>query len=342
MSELPSSPSTQAKLGSHPSSSCTRTRRDWTNLDDGPAGLIAERLLANDVADYVCFRAVCRPWRLCSTDPREHSVLDRRFHPRQWIMLRGTGHRGRRCLINSSTGCSRHVDLPELHGHDVFGPTIEGLLVLLHRATWLVRLLNPLTRQAADLPPATTLPNQNPDLKTPRKVLHVSGAGLADDSTVAVDFDLYGILAVAKPGDGQWTVVCRGPYFLQSLSFADRFYGLTPKAVMVLETSANQPPRLVIAADLPTSLDRTRNYDFHLVDNSGELIFVYRGQGNNDNGDTKYEVYRVSGSTWIRGRWCASTGLVDVLRLSALNMPFLSHLRCSPPLTPIQFTWDLI
>uniref|UniRef100_A0A0A8Y4G9 F-box domain-containing protein n=1 Tax=Arundo donax TaxID=35708 RepID=A0A0A8Y4G9_ARUDO len=94
---------------------------DWTNLGDGPAGLIADHLLANDVADYIRFRAVCRPWRLCSRDPREQCVLDRRFHPRQWIMLRetvATPHRRR--LLNVSSGHCICIDLPELHGHDVF------------------------------------------------------------------------------------------------------------------------------------------------------------------------------------------------------------------------------
>ncbi|CAN6212063.1 unnamed protein product [Urochloa humidicola] len=72
----------------HRSPSRVCSRRDWANgLSAGPAGLIAERVLSHDVADYVRFRAVCAAWRASCPDPRGHGVFDRRFHPRRWIMI---------------------------------------------------------------------------------------------------------------------------------------------------------------------------------------------------------------------------------------------------------------
>ncbi|KAM0827728.1 hypothetical protein ACQ4PT_067998 [Festuca glaucescens] len=213
--ELPSSKRPSA-LRDQPRHQLSSSRRDWSNLGEGPAGLVADRLLANDVADYIRFSAVCGPWRQWSTDPRSHGILDRildrRFHPRKWIMLRET-HDHHRRLLNVSTGqCIEMPRLPELlRGHDVFGPTTEGLLVLLDRSSYVVRLLNPLTGRIANLPPATTLLrfmkyNVSPTANL-REIFEVSDAGLADDSTFAIYFRGMHMLAVAKPGDKRWTLV---------------------------------------------------------------------------------------------------------------------------------------
>ena len=235
----------------------------WSNLEDGPAGMIAERLLANDVADYVRFRAVCRPWRQCSADPRAHGVLDRRFHPRRWIMLREKGaDPDRPRLLNVSTGQCVRAHLPELRGHDVCSPTVEGLVVLRDRSTYAIRLLNPLTRQVSDLPPATTLyalyRRAGMYDADPWLDFEVSAAGLADDATVAVVFKEVQMLAVAKPGDEQWTLVRQGTSFLPAISFAGRFYCITTKSdIKMVDTRDNQPPQLVVAAKIMHWFSRT-------------------------------------------------------------------------------------
>ncbi|KAM0886878.1 hypothetical protein ACQ4PT_028119 [Festuca glaucescens] len=241
--------------------------------------MVAQRLLSGDVADYVRFRAVCRPWRHCSADPRAHGILDRRFHPRRWIMLREkVADPERRRLLNVSTGQCVRAHLPELRGHDVCAPTVEGLLVLLNRSTYAVRLLNPLTRQVSDLPPATTLYPlyRGAHDADPRLDFEVSGAGLADDATVAVLFDEVQMLAIAKPGDEQWTLVKQGIPLSPAISFAGRFYCTTHTEIKMVDTSDdNQLPRLVVAAKIIHWFSRGEG-TVHLLDNDGELVLLSR------------------------------------------------------------------
>lgn len=194
--------------------------RDWSNLGDGPVGLIAERVLAYDVADYVRFRAVCSPWRQSSTEPRTHSGLDRRFHPSKWTMLQEelTSPTGR-SFLNTSTGQCVQIDIPELRDHELLALTPEGLLVLARQppcATTLC-MLNPLTRQLIQLPPLSSfLPSEfHDDMLPERDALSLQGSHfrawgsgiLNDDSTVLLCFHHLYMLGMAKPGDDHWTLL---------------------------------------------------------------------------------------------------------------------------------------
>ncbi|CAM0906397.1 unnamed protein product [Alopecurus aequalis] len=251
--------------------------RDWGNLSCGPAGLIAELVLSNDIADYFRFGAACSAWRRSTVDPRgvRDGALDRRFHPRQWIMLQdiigGVRPRFSR-FLNISTGECIWMELPELDGRTVLAPTSEGLLVLLTVKTDEICLLNPFTGARTDLPPATTLlSGYEPDPFFPRlpgEALAVYGAGITEDLTVVINIGEYQMLAVARRGDEHWTKVkcadrIRGPI----LSFAGRVYCVSDKNIMVVETSPDHPPRLVMAAMLQWPLQ---------FDNGGELMMVHR------------------------------------------------------------------
>ncbi|KAM3336398.1 hypothetical protein ACQJBY_030416 [Aegilops geniculata] len=274
----------------------SRCKMDWAALGDGPAGLIAERVLAYDVADFLRFRAVCSPWRRCSVNPSAHDVLDRRFHPRRWTMLREElAAPERRCFLNTSTGECVQVDIPDLHDHKLLAVTPEGLLLLVHQRNH-VRLLNPLTRKLTELPPLTTLlPSKFKNmgiLDESNELFDTEfiawGSGVASDgSTFVLCFNMLDLLATAKPGDDHWTSVKNnGDGALAALMFEGRFYCVDNNGVMVLKTGADQAPRLEVAAKMDSIYAKMENMDdsqsedsFHLVDNCGELMLVHRWGG---------------------------------------------------------------
>ena len=275
--------------------------RDWSNLGDGPAGLIAELVLAYDVADYLRFRAVCRPWRQCSTEPRSHDGLDRRFYPWRWVLLREPlAAPNRRCFLNSSTGECIQLDLPELLDHELLTVTPEGLLLLLHDRNH-VRLLNPLTRHLTELPPLTTLlPSKDHVMLSRFKIDDLAScSGIAsDDSTVVLCFNRFRMLGMAKPGDDHWVLlkynndgIAKTP-----LVFAGRFYHVNVNGVMVLQIIPNQPPRLEVAAKLNMHVSPI-SQSMHLISNCGELMLVHRQivpvTSRNKSG-YRYNIYRVN------------------------------------------------
>ncbi|KAE8808495.1 hypothetical protein D1007_15050 [Hordeum vulgare] len=295
--------------------------RSWADLEAGPAGLIAECVLAYDVADYISFRAVCRPWRQCSPAPRAYDSLDRRIHPRRWIMLReplsAPSRRSdrrlyprerirlatpdcRRHFLSTSTGKCIHIEIPELRGHDVLALTAEGLLVLLDRPQrTAVRLFNPLTRHLTELPPLTTLLSQEQRdclLSSLDVSAHFGtwGSGILnlndDDSTVVLCFNSLSMLGMAKKGDVCWTPLnIFSPIQMAPLIFLGRFYCVTIQAVMVLE---DQPPRLEVAARLPNRF-QNKGDSVHLVDNDGDLMLVHRSRTVSRYARYGYDAYQV-------------------------------------------------
>ncbi|TKW35483.2 hypothetical protein SEVIR_2G378150v4 [Setaria viridis] len=73
------------------------------------------------------------------------------------------------------------------------------------------------------------------------------------------------------------------------LSFTGRFYCIVEGKVMVVETAGNQPPRLVVAAELPMPTF-PHGDALQLVENARELMLVHRSMSIYTR---KYEVYRV-------------------------------------------------
>ncbi|CAN6243081.1 unnamed protein product [Urochloa humidicola] len=311
------SSSTTLHWGTKRSRTSLSRRRDWSDLGDGPAGLIAERVLtANGVIDYIRFRAVCRSWRRCCPDPRTRAVLeDSRLHPRGWIMLLGeeeelraaaAPHCSRRQFLNVSTGQCIQLDVPELQDHGVlqYNNMDNGLLLLLRKGTGAVRLLNPLTRQVAELPPTTDLEHSPAHIGqcSPSSAALVDGRWVLLYVHGAMD---NGTLAFAKPGDERWMLVKTSELLRPTMSFAGRFYGVTGDSIMVVDTTTggegeDLSPRLVVAAKLAVQI-RGMLETAHLVDNGGEMLLLHRRMrrvrgADGEYGDYKrtYKLYRVN------------------------------------------------
>ncbi|TKW17590.2 hypothetical protein SEVIR_5G380101v4 [Setaria viridis] len=59
----------------------------WASLPQDLLELIAWRVLAGDLLDYVRFRAVCSHWNSSTVPPRGRGLVDPRFHPRRWMLF---------------------------------------------------------------------------------------------------------------------------------------------------------------------------------------------------------------------------------------------------------------
>ncbi|CAM0883325.1 unnamed protein product [Alopecurus aequalis] len=158
--------------------------RDWANLTTVFIEDIAGRLLCFDVSEYLRFRAVCRPWRVLTEDPRQRGVLDSRFRPRNWFppckQVAAPFHlRLQNRVTRARVGLNWHV-LSTSH----YISLVDGLLVLCDKATNAVRVLHPLTGAHADFPDITDVRDRvgaGPDARVALNAFKSRFPGLAPE-----------------------------------------------------------------------------------------------------------------------------------------------------------------
>ncbi|RCV28051.1 hypothetical protein SETIT_5G374900v2 [Setaria italica] len=108
----------------------------WASLPQDLLELIAWRVLAGDLLDYVRFRSVCSHWNSSTVPPRGRGLVDPRFHPRRWM------------LFPEGYGLYPVRHLPLFDDHIVIG-SADGLLLLFRHPDTAIRLLHPFTGDIA-------------------------------------------------------------------------------------------------------------------------------------------------------------------------------------------------
>ncbi|CAO2207285.1 unnamed protein product [Urochloa humidicola] len=324
-----------ATAGTHDSSS-------WASLHEDLVGLIACRVLAGDLPDYIRFRAVCRHWRSSTACPRGRGIVDRRFHPRWWMLFpEGHGlHPGHGKLggfvrfFNLSTGDFVRVQLPIFRDHCVLD-SIDGILLLQRDHDTVARLLNPFTGDILDFPPLETLLRYvNPSFLG-NKWYYIRSIGAASinvsaDGVVSVMIlGSPGMLQVAfaTSGDQQWRV--SSWHLIQTfspLSFQGKLYvvrdsGTLAGGPQVLEIDPPQlegtepwvpPPRLVAKCPIGKPDDPIL---YCLVERGSEILVVGTSFGSRK----KISAYRLA--DLMLGRNVLMTGIGgDALFIGGRNL----------------------
>ncbi|XP_072146534.1 uncharacterized protein [Setaria viridis] len=284
-----------------------------SSLPEDLVRLVASRLLAGDLLDYVRFRAVCAPWRSSTASPRGRGVVDPRFHPRRWMMLSEggglyPGHpklQGYVRFFNLDTGAFVRVHMPLFEDHCVLD-SFDGLLVLQRDDDTAIRLLHPFTGDILDLPPLKTLLPQMhevfPELSSRKKLPCLrsisTAATFADDGVVTVMLALRTVrrVAVATSQDHQWTmstwyyVINRAPFPYQSKIYVVHDLGGDHSAkIFQIDTplpgEVLQPPKLIVKS----TADKLRGPVF-LVECDSEVLVI----GYSKNLSSKLLVYKLA------------------------------------------------
>ncbi|XBI06675.1 hypothetical protein VPH35_134665 [Triticum aestivum] len=299
------------------------TRSPWASLPEDMIRLVAGRLLAGDLTDYVRLRAVCTNWRSSTVSPRGRGVIDPRFHPRRWMMFaEGHGlHPGHENLcghvrfFNLDSGIFVRVRLPLLTDHCVLD-SVEGLLVLQRDEDTAIRLLHPFTGDIVELPPLTSLAMQlkaDYTQATKLKLMRDMSASIsvAADGVVRV-MVLIGTTwaAVATSQDTEWTMLpWRIPGHYQPLSSGgkqylvhDTFFEDSPEVSQIFQMEAHLQDAPKLIAAIPK---KKLAYPLYLVECDSEVLVV----GHKDRSFTHLAVHRLS--DLVSGRYVPVKGIGD-------------------------------
>ncbi|KAK3133580.1 hypothetical protein QOZ80_6AG0538280 [Eleusine coracana subsp. coracana] len=253
--------------------------RDWASLPGDITNAMAERLLAVDVTDYMCFRAACARWRASTASPRDPTLWDVRFHPRGWVALcDGNGIRPADAweitFFHTSTSRRLRVRLPELQDHRIVGFT-DGLIILLNKSTTAVRVLHPFTRIFVDLTPIAPV-----FLLMVKNTLswHMMEAAVCWSRSlfsisVVVWFPNVPVVVYTEPMLSRWFIIYRDLQLRAALPFQGRLFGIrsgTGQNVQVFPRHLQCP----VVAQVPENFGWPQLYSCYLVDFEGDMLLT--------------------------------------------------------------------
>ncbi|KAF8780865.1 hypothetical protein HU200_000818 [Digitaria exilis] len=241
--------------------------------------LIAERLLDEDVTEYIVFRAVCTQWRSSTPSPRDPTLAVRRFHPRGWVALcEGTGVRPVDAesitFFHTSTGRVRRVHLWELQGQRIVGFT-DGLILLLDTGTAVVRVLHPFTRRLPHLAGFFhRVLSKQAWFKMDSFVWLKAAVCAASSSSIAVViwFPNMPVVICAEPRSKDWIILHVNIQFTNTLPFGGRLYGVTQVGRQLVQVYPLHEHANAVVAEVPTHLGHPRSCRYYLVESMGAML----------------------------------------------------------------------
>ncbi|KAF8717562.1 hypothetical protein HU200_025772 [Digitaria exilis] len=259
------------------------TASGWASLPTDLIQLVACRVLAGDVVDYIAFRGACSGWRVCTPSPRDPTLRKYHFRPRGWVALcDGDGVRpddaGEITFLHTRTSRCLRVSLPEIRRYRIAGFT-DGLLILLHKRDTTVRVLHPFTRVVVDLPPLG--PVYHEVVRNRNAMLEMRAAvcsALATSIAVVVWFPWTApVVLCAVPFRSGWEVIHETMELGNTLPFQGRLYGflrLSRKIVQVYPPSPTGP----VVANVPDKFGNPFlcHCHYYLVESGSHMLLVFQ------------------------------------------------------------------